>query len=93
MTPCELCKGACCESIIAPVGGGPNSVWFRYHGEPVGVDRVELNCSCRMLKDGRCSVYDQRPDTCKAFIVGGPACRETVKRRRTNWREIFALFP
>lgn len=92
MTACELCKGACCESIVVPVAGDVG-IWLRYHGEPLGPDRVELNCACRMLKDGRCTVYDHRPENCKAFPVGGTGCRETVKRRRENWREIIALMP
>lgn len=89
---CALCAGACCESIVMPVAiAGPAAVWLRYHGNPVGALGVELPCACRMLVDGKCSVYDHRPDNCRADVVGGQMCRDAVKRRRENWRKIVAL--
>lgn len=89
---CELCRGACCESIVLNVPTGDVGVWLRYHGEPVGIhgQQVELATPCRMLCDGKCSIWQHRPANCANYQVGSPACRDTVKRRRENWREIFA---
>ena len=93
---CELCRGACCESLVFPVAKqsgshSANTVWLRYHGEPVGDQEVELECKRRMLKDGKCSVNQTKPKICEDFKVGGIACRATVRRRRANWLEIFEL--
>ena len=88
---CALCAGACCEHITVPLTGNPGAVWLRYHGEPMDGNRVELACRCRMLVDGKCSVYAHRPPNCEADPVGGAMCREQCRRHRENWREIYKL--
>jgi Fe-S-cluster containining protein len=83
MTACELCRGACCESIILPLAGldDDGARWFRYHGKPMG-EAVELQTRCEYLRHGRCGCYQTRPEPCRAFSVGGELCRSTVERRR-----------
>jgi Fe-S-cluster containining protein len=85
MTACELCRGACCESIILPLTGlnDDGARWFRYHGRLIG-DAVELAAKCEHLRHGRCDCYDTRPEPCRQFTVGGELCVSTVKRRRPN---------
>lgn len=87
---CEICRGACCESMVMGLPHGDFGVWLRYHGEPIGKERVELPSPCRMLVEGKCSVWESRPEHCRCYEVGGEACRATVRRRRPGqWQEIF----
>lgn len=86
---CELCKGACCESIVASVTPSDESRWLALHGMRIAPNKVELALPCKMLCAGKCSIWKDRPEKCITYEVGGAACRETVLRRRTNWQEIF----
>ena len=90
---CKLCRGACCESIYLPLSGlnADGIRWFLAHGKPMAAG-VELECACLHLRDGRCSIYETRPDTCNIYQVGGEACQSVIRRRRQNWREIEKLF-
>lgn len=56
--------------------------WLRYHGQP-HPDGIEVEARCSKLKDGRCSVYKNRPMACRVYVLGGPDCLDAVKRRRT----------
>ncbi len=90
---CSLCRGACCVAIVMPLASPTHGVWLSYHGERISETHVELPCACKKLVDGKCSIYSQRPGVCEKYPVGGSSCRTTVRRRRANWREIFALLP
>lgn len=98
---CELCKGACCESIV--VDGNLNTKvdeWLVARGRSftintiggVPVQKIEIETVCPSLSLGKCIRYEFRPEMCKEFEVGSKDCRDTVKRRRENWESIFALF-
>lgn len=93
MTPCELCKGACCESVIMDLTKNPMiDEWMLARGKPFGTNHVEWEQRCPSLNEcGQCSRYDNRPRVCIEYPVGGTHCRETVRRRRPNWQEIFKL--
>jgi hypothetical protein len=39
---------------------------------------------CSALKDGRCVLYDVRPDVCRDFVPGSLPCFNTVRGRRTR---------
>ena len=83
MTACELCRGACCESLLEPVPIDPViSEFRRARGKQITPKLIETETVCPSLKDGRCDRYNRRPAICEAYKVGGRDCRETVKRRR-----------
>ena len=90
---CEICKGACCESIVVGKPEGDEGLWLAFHGKTIGADKIELETPCQMLCAGKCSIWKLRPSNCAAYDVGGDGCRETVIRRRSNWQEIFAAMP
>ena len=95
MTACDLCRGACCESWLVPVDGeGPAKEWLLARGRQIKPRTVEVETVCPQLRDGRCSIYATRPKVCELYRVGGPVCRETVRRRRPGQAaEILALLP
>lgn len=74
-----LCRGcgACCRdnvpveadenvpaSMTVEIGGRR---WMRPHA-------VAPWCGALDLQSRRCTIYDQRPIACRAFVVGGAAC-------------------
>lgn len=85
MNPCDVCKGACCESFIAPVRYADEDAqrWLSYHGEVVS-QGIMLDCKCSKLKHGRCTIYDSRPKVCRDFQPGSPNCIAAVLRRREH---------
>lgn len=80
---CAMCKGACCETIMVDQNQlSPDTAkWFSYHGN-VWKNWVELQTPCQMLVDGKCSIYETRPEMCKEAVVGGLACILSIRRRR-----------
>lgn len=90
---CELCKGACCESIVVGQPEGDTGRWLALHGRTAEPGTIELETPCIMLCGGKCSIWKTRPDQCSAYPVGGADCRATVLRRRPNWREIIDAMP
>ena len=91
MTPCELCRGACCESLFMPIGPDRHSVEFYSTRGKVftllGVRHkfLEVEARCPNLAScGTCSTYETRPHQCRIYAVGSAECRLTVKRRRPD---------
>ena len=88
---CEVCRGACCESLYIPVlrdkvtrdfYSTRGSV-FTILGQPH--DMAELDARCRHLDAcGKCSIHDTKPAACSAFEVGCKECRLAIKRRRSQ---------
>lgn len=78
---CELCGGACCKSITLsfPVIDPGVSEWLGLHGEKAERGTRFL-CQCRMLKEGKCSIYPDRPSVCREYSVGSPSCFDAVHR-------------
>lgn len=83
MTACERCKGACCETLVVPLrANDPDTQrWLTYHGTGVR-NGLRLECACSKLKDGRCSIYADRPQVCRTYEVGSKECREAIHERR-----------
>lgn len=90
--PCRVCKGACCEEFSLPLDDvDPNVAqpddalrWLIYHGDLQPNGDLRFNISCQHhLPSGRCAVYDERPDVCRRYQPGSPACRDVFQRRRT----------
>jgi len=65
------------------------------HLDPTGVrmplKRTGAQTRCRMLRgrvgrDATCSIYDERPDTCRAFEKGSAQCHEVRALRGVGSR-------
>jgi Fe-S-cluster containining protein len=92
---CEICGGACCEAVtldITPLAQSSDFMRFlEFRSVPqvrevdgkLNVNMRMFEAKCLMLKDRRCSVYDQRPKMCQIFEPGSQNCRTTVLARRT----------
>lgn len=90
-TACQVCKGACCESIVVPIPSDDDGMWLRYHATSIAPGLFEFATPCQKLCAGKCSIHETRPTTCRVYEVGGVACRSTVLRRRhDNSKAIFA---
>ena len=99
MTACDLCKGACCESILIPIDASPMTTeFYEARGsvlEIVGQIFAELPARCPYLSNlGKCMTYGKRPVACSRFAVGSTMCVTAIKRRRpTQADAILALLP
>lgn len=71
---CKGCDGACCRSFPS-VGLS----WSEYEQlRALGATRLHFSLSghhlliiengCEFLAEGRCSIYEHRPDICRRFI-------------------------
>lgn len=71
--PAIQCKGLCQQSC-GPIAMTP--VEFRRISEASGTTpTVDNKGTCSLLKDGKCSVYEQRPTVCRLFgIVKSMKC-------------------
>jgi Fe-S-cluster containining protein len=38
-------------------------------------NKWHIRSVCKWLQGGRCTIYDDRPEACKVFKVGGEDCR------------------
>lgn len=87
---CELCQGACCETwALSPrEWGWPEGTcrWLEFHGKPTSIG-VEFGNPCKHLCNGKCSIYNDRPDVCQVFEVGSKACEHCVRTRRPEQAE------
>lgn len=92
---CDLCRGACCETLVLPL---PRSAtkgerkWLELRGrreEIAKSDVVRVPCRCLVLSSttGRCMIYDDRPQPCRDFPVGGEQCRAAVASLRPESKQ------
>ena len=92
-TPCQVCQGACCESLLIPIQNDSLSVDFwKTRGEISVINGdtfVEIESKCRHLVCGLCSIYVARPEACRVYEVGSIACIETIKTRRKNKADLI----
>ncbi len=80
---CQLCRGACCESLVLNLPPTDSGTWLAYHARPLGGALHEIESRCTKLAAcGRCTIHATRPEHCRTYPVGGPDCRATVSRRR-----------
>ena len=89
MTDCLKC-GKCCRFVALPFGGKitPDVVrWHNAHGikvvqkEELGMfhGKVLIPLECKHFKDGRCGIYEERPQVCRDFESGGEVCKEAIE--------------
>ena len=89
MTACELCKGACCESILLRIDTSPmDTEFYEARGSVFqlhGFQYAELPARCPYLSNiGKCMTYAQRPVACSRFEVGSVMCVTAIERRRPD---------
>lgn len=74
--PCEECRGQCCTypgmskrefKRIRKAHGVPKD--SKAMPVPGGMTVVRDNGDCGYLVDGRCSVYELRPETCRQYGI------------------------
>lgn len=93
--PCEICKGACCESMLFTYPSGLSlmdefySARGRLHSGH-GVIELETRCP-NLTKTGKCGIYSCRPTVCRDYKVGSPMCLKTVELRRPGKQGIAIL--
>ena len=87
---CLQCRGACCEDLVFPVTGLSQGTFqlLKLRGDVVRLaeqhEGIAIPAPCKHLSDkGRCRIYHDRPTVCRVYAAGGPACIETLRRRRT----------
>ena len=79
---CADCNGQCCRGILMGASTGSAEVvegnleWARLrNGRRDEAGNVVVPCRCSALgKNGRCTIYANRPLPCREFEVGGAAC-------------------
>ena len=93
--PCEICKGACCESMLffypsgLPIMDEFYAARGRNHPEH---QVVELETRCPNLqKSGKCGIYSCRPQVCKDYKVGSAMCLKTIAIRRPGKQGVAIL--
>jgi Fe-S-cluster containining protein len=81
---CENC-GACCELLIFHASGNIDAAWLaarsgRLSGQAVLFPQV---CKFYDVETKKCKIYENRPDSCRLFKVGGLdclLCRRTTQK-------------
>ena len=71
---CRSCGGACCTSFASVeiswdeyerlLGLGARRLQLSLYGP----HRLEIDYGCKFLVEGRCSIYEDRPDICRRFF-------------------------
>jgi uncharacterized protein len=107
--PCGTCRGCCTSSYFIHVRPGdwktigvvPRKLLSPAPGSPPGHKIVgfSANGSCALLVDGDCSIYGNRPQTCRDYDcrvfaaagidAGGPD-KAAINRRIRQWRFSYA---
>ena len=92
MSKCKMCGSCCSYLTIGSINSDssyaePDTVKFlEYHGvqivdNPVvkGTKTLKVPVKCNnLLPNGKCGIYESRPDVCKNFPPGGvgiPECK------------------
>lgn len=84
---CAACKGACCYLLVPLIEEDLSHVpeelreqneagqWFM---------KRQKTGACVALKDGLCTIYENRPKVCRDFQVGSYHCESARNRRRNE---------
>ncbi len=106
--PCGDCVACCSSSYFIHLGPDdqaakrriPKELQFRAPGLPKGhaVMGYDEHGRCPMLVDGKCSVYEDRPRTCRVYdcrvfaaagIADAGEGKEAITRQAVRWRFEF----
>ena len=70
---CNNCS-KCCEDIILPLAVKPDEDikrWIELHNLKIfykgEIVYLKINHKCSKLINGRCSIYEQRPNNCREY--------------------------
>jgi uncharacterized protein len=104
--PCGECTACCTSSYFIHIGPAetrtltaiPAELLFPAPGRPKGTVLMgyDEHGRCPMLRDGRCSIYEHRPLTCRAYdcrvfsAAGIAADRALITRRTRRWRFTYS---
>lgn len=85
---CATCGGKCCAGWAVEIVPTQDSVPINLtKWDPLlGTIMRERNGACIALKNGRCSIYDQRPGVCRDFKLNGSDCQ---KQQRLPWKSLL----
>ena len=86
-TYCKDCGGACCEFFKLKLPKGTDKEWLGNHKHVVieGDDAIFfLPCKYLDFFTKECSIYPNRPRSCKAFKVRGAECLEAQRVMRVR---------
>jgi hypothetical protein len=73
---CSDCGGSCCKGVTVPLPSVTNEgqrQWMETRGRILG-GYWHIRSVCCHLQSGRCSRYDERPEMCRRYEVGGERC-------------------
>jgi hypothetical protein len=103
--PCGECIACCTSSYFIHIGPGesrtlsriPKELLFPAPGLPKGhvLLGYDENGCCPMLVDGKCSIYEHRPQTCRGYdcrvfpaagIEAGDSDKELINLRIRRWK-------
>jgi Fe-S-cluster containining protein len=80
---CKDCNGACCRDVTFPIYGELDDVskeWLDVRGVRTKKHRAIIPIICPQLtEDGRCRIYEDRPQACREFECGSASCLEARK--------------
>lgn len=70
VTNCDNCS-KCCETVMFELFGKDHETWAKYHGLKIVkfMDKkyVQFDIKCQKLVNGRCSIYENRPEMCRRY--------------------------
>jgi len=83
---CEQCDGACCKVKLFTTdwlqGTGAKSVHCVDEKSQKVIDGcIQIDKVCDHLKEGKCNIYKDRPQTCRDFKVGSEKCLIAMKSK------------
>jgi uncharacterized protein len=107
--PCGECRGCCVSSYYIPVRPEdtqarariPDQYLITASGQPPGhfMMKYREDGTCPMLRQGNCSIYEHRPQTCRDYdcrifaaagIEAGGADKPVINQRVREWRFRYA---
>ncbi len=86
---CAYCEAICCRLtvVILPGDHVPRGLTTHDdHGLEMMARGEDGWCVALDLDTMRCGIYEQRPEICRKFAMGGPYCRA----EREEWRGLAA---
>jgi len=85
---CKKCKALCCkmggtdftEKEMVKIKKAGNSIKFRKVGKNHYEFKTDKNGACLYLKNNACTIYKERPNSCKSWPVEYPYIEKNKKR-------------
>jgi len=77
---CEGCNGTCCRYISFPLKNRMDVAFSKARGFKIVDGIIFIPHVCPKLdKDGKCSIYEERPLNCRIFKPNCDVCRAVRK--------------